>query len=127
MCSPLSSGIFVPATEACTGHDAETAASWPMQVAHISIRSAAYLINDCLAGTRILGEHISAFKSGNVTPVPRGIAVSNQQQPEGSNCGPAWMPRWALISSLNSIQAAQTTGRLFVRIARYAEAPRMRC
>src|SRR3954471_22727307 len=78
MCSPLSSGIFVPATEACTGHDAETAASWPMQVAHISIRSAAYLITDCLARTRILPEHISAFKSGNITQVPRGVAVGNQ-------------------------------------------------
>src|SRR4051794_26258643 len=87
MCSPLSSGIFVPATEACTGHDAETAASWPMQVAHISIRSAAYLMDDCLARTRILGEHISAFKSGNITQVPRVVAVGNQQQSGAEKCG----------------------------------------
>jgi hypothetical protein len=37
-------------------------------------------MDDCLARTRILGEHISAFKSGNITQVPLGVAVGNQRQ-----------------------------------------------
>jgi len=71
MCSPLSSGIFVPATEACTGQEVEAMASWPMQIANISTKSAGYLINDCPARTRIHVEHISGLESGNITQVPR--------------------------------------------------------